>query len=388
MATRFFYSYVIEMLGNLDYCFISNVDLSGNILNDIHIIKLVELLRNHPEVITLNLADNGTRDDGAIALAEKTTLATLNLHDNEIGYDGIKALSRNTTLTNLNLSLNKAGNIGAIELAKNITITTLILSYNEIRDDGAIVLAKNTIIINLNLSGNEIGDDGAIALAANTTLINLNLLDNVVGNIGAIVLAGNTTITTLDLSYNPIGDTGTIALTANTILTTLHLFGIKIRDGRTIPLAENSTITTLNSINDETEDDETDQKIVWYIETRSRKRYEALKWAMQQMLNNQHNWQTQQVPNTKKTAQEIIQQHKNIDNIKIIIEGIKAQNNLLLAFVGAGRSKKPLDKSLSGEISKFFWPDLRRKDLSGNNLSDNGLNRYENIVKRVLSPRY
>ena len=94
---------------------------------------------------------------------------------------------------------------------------------------------------------------------------------------------------------------------------------------------------------------------------------------MQQMLDNQHNWQVRQVPNTKQTAQEIIQQHKNIDNVKSIIEGIKAQNNLLLAFVGASRSNKPLIKSVSGEISKFFLPDLRRKDLRGNDLSDNGL---------------
>jgi len=259
---RLFYKYVIEILSNLDYCFISNIDLSGQILNDKHIIKLVELLLRHPEVTSLNLSDNGTGDDGATALAEKTTLAILNLSDNEIG------------------------------------------------------------------------DKGAIALA------------------------GNHTLTALDLSYNQIGYDGAIALEANTII---DLF------------------------DDQIEDDETDQGIVWYVENRFRKRYEALKWSMQQMLDNQHNWQVQQVPNTKQTAQEIIQQHKNIDNVKSIIEGIKAQNNLLLAFVGAGRSNKPLIKSVSGEISKFFLPDLRRKDLRGNDLSDNGLHRYENTVKRHLN---
>jgi len=57
---RLFYKYVIEILSNLDYCFISNIDLSGQILNDKHIIKLVELLLRHPEVTSLNLSDNGT----------------------------------------------------------------------------------------------------------------------------------------------------------------------------------------------------------------------------------------------------------------------------------------------------------------------------------------
>lgn len=215
-------------------------------LNDSDIPAIIKVLDQHKEIIYLSAERNSISDEGATALAKRTTLRQINLEFNLIGDLGAIELAKNFRLHKLNLGWNyRIGDVGARALAGNTSLDDLDLQHNRIGNAGAIALANNISIRWLYLDDNKIGDEGAKAFMNNTNIESLDLESNQISDEGAVALSSNTTIETLDLGHNHISDNGAIAFAKNDKLQRLSLDHNQIGDRGAIQLAKNSTLEYL-----------------------------------------------------------------------------------------------------------------------------------------------
>ena len=245
---------------------ISNLDLSGVIIDDPGATSLSQALAVNSSLTSLNLTVNGIGDSGATslsqALAVNSSLTSLDLSGNSIGASGATSLSQalatNSSLTSLNLRGNDIVAAGDTSLSQalptNSSLTILDLSKNSIGSSGATslsqALATNSSLTSLNLSYNTIVSSGATslsqALRTNSSLTSLNLRKNTIGLSGATSLSQalevNSTLTSLDLSQNWISDSGAAsfsqALATNCSLTSLNLRHNKIGDSGATSLSQ------------------------------------------------------------------------------------------------------------------------------------------------------
>lgn len=237
------------------------LDLSFSSLTDKDMPAIVDFLKKHREIISLNLAGNkkltaagiiplayidsltelnlarfskdcknnicegGLEAKDILAFANNKNLKTLNLDMHSIGDEGAIALAKNIYLTHLDLSSNGISDIGGIALAHNTTLKALSLWSNNIGLETANAFAKNQTLQKLSLKQNNISDEGAVALAKNVSLISLNLAATHVTDVGTVALARNQTLKKLDLCWNHISLNGAVALATNKTLVSLSLCG-------------------------------------------------------------------------------------------------------------------------------------------------------------------
>jgi hypothetical protein len=223
--------------------------VEGNVLNlenyrvtheDISIIK--SFIREHPEVTSLNLANNNIGPKGVEKLAKSKTfsnLTSLNLANNNIGPKGVEKLAKSKTFSNL---------------------TSLDLADNHIGDEGAGKLVESRTLSNLtslDLADNHIGDEGAGKLVESRTLSNLtslDLADNHIGDEGAGKLVESRTfsnLTSLNLAYNNIKPKGVKKLLESKTLsnlTSLDLYWNKINDEAVNYIATSETLKNLTTL--------------------------------------------------------------------------------------------------------------------------------------------
>eukprot|EP01006_Ploeotia_vitrea_P066755 TRINITY_DN95620_c0_g1_i1.p1 TRINITY_DN95620_c0_g1~~TRINITY_DN95620_c0_g1_i1.p1 ORF type:complete len:451 (-),score=38.13 TRINITY_DN95620_c0_g1_i1:120-1472(-) len=132
---------------------ITHLDLSHNKIDDGGIKALATLLiRKKQTIVSLNLADNNMRCEGAKSLGRNlkgnTTLTDLNIRLNRIGDDGGKffldGIKENTALQEVNMSSNDLGAEFVKTLAEllrtNTTLTKLDITANSYGEDGGKVL--------------------------------------------------------------------------------------------------------------------------------------------------------------------------------------------------------------------------------------------------------
>lgn len=160
---------------------------------------------------------NGIGDEGAIALAQNTTLQHLVLIAEDLTPISMAAFAQNTTLKSLNLDFNRElGDEGLLQLSSgNSQLEKLVMGICNIGDEGVNNLAHMKQLKNLTLLGNHIGDKGAHTLSQNTTLRKLILMGNEISDAGAVSLSQNTTLEYLSLLFNKIGFIGVRALKNN-----------------------------------------------------------------------------------------------------------------------------------------------------------------------------
>lgn len=82
------------------------LDLSCRRLRDADMPKLIEFLKQHAEIRSLNLNNNWITSRGARVLAFLNTIISLDLGGNYVGDEGAKALALNNTITSLDLRSN------------------------------------------------------------------------------------------------------------------------------------------------------------------------------------------------------------------------------------------------------------------------------------------
>lgn len=151
---------------------------------------IVPYLREHPEIVTLDLSGNQITGRGLAMIAALESITTLDVSDNNIGPDGGPPVAANRSIINLYIRGNKLGDEGIVAVAANQTIVLLDAGSNRIKDAGIRALAANTTIRSLILADRYketesifaspprytlISADTAKALAANTTLIYLDI---------------------------------------------------------------------------------------------------------------------------------------------------------------------------------------------------------------------
>lgn len=159
----------------------------------------------------------GIGDEGAIALAQNTTLQHLILIAEDLTPLSMAAFAQNTTLKSLNLDFNRElGDEGLLQLSSgNSQLEKLVMGICNIGDEGVNNISHMKQLNNLSLLGNHIGDKGAHTLSQNTTLRKLILMGNEIGDAGAVSLSQNTTLEYLSLIFNNIGFIGVRALKNN-----------------------------------------------------------------------------------------------------------------------------------------------------------------------------
>lgn len=241
----------------------SVLDLSYGSLEDKDMPGIIEFLKNHPEITSLNLEGNGELTGvGLIPLASIETILNLNLARNHkdcpngvciggLEAKDVTAFANNKSLKILNLDMHSIDDDGAIALAKNTTLEKLYVSSNNIKDVGGVALAQNRTLKELSLWANdEVGLQTAEALAKNRTLRKLNLKQTSIPDQGAIALAENVILKQLNLSATDVTDIGTAALAKNQTLQRLDLCWSHIGLNGALALAANKTLVSVSLCGD------------------------------------------------------------------------------------------------------------------------------------------
>jgi len=173
--------------------------------------------------------DNQIDDNGALFLADISSITDLNLAKNQIGDTGAKHIST-IKLTSLDLSENSIGEMGAQEISNIESLTSLNLASNQIGIEGARLISGMPEITNLNLANNQIRLDGTRHITNMQKLTTLDLSENQIGDAGAQEISKIRGLTTLNLNANQIGDAGAQYISHMQGLTTLDLRSNQITD--------------------------------------------------------------------------------------------------------------------------------------------------------------
>ena len=109
-----------------------SINLSYLYLGNLKVLKLLEELKKHPEVTSLDLSANNITNEVIPSLCANPHLFEIKLASNRLNDDVGKDFKNSKTLEILDLSNNFLGNPCVEFLAKNQSITVLDLSYNNI----------------------------------------------------------------------------------------------------------------------------------------------------------------------------------------------------------------------------------------------------------------
>lgn len=129
---------------------LQELKLNLSYLSDVDVPLICNYLKNHPEIVTLNIWGNKISSEGAKELAAITTLRTLIIGFNDIGVEGAKAIAVNKNITNLNVAHSNIESEGVTALLANTTLTSLdIRTCGVEAKDVVNALKSNQRIINL-----------------------------------------------------------------------------------------------------------------------------------------------------------------------------------------------------------------------------------------------
>ena len=211
---------------SLQWCCISVLILSHNIIGDDGARAIAHALRGCEVLSVLDLSGNGIQDAGTEALSEvlrSCKLQRLSLASNYMGPSGALAVAGvlkhvYKSLDTLDLSYNRLGDVGAACLAGGLKqcscLKQLHLECNFVGDCGAMALARClqtcNQLTNLNLSDNKIGDSGALCLGNYlkdcSCLHTLRLNNNLISGCGAVGVAEGVKhckcLNTLEIGWN------------------------------------------------------------------------------------------------------------------------------------------------------------------------------------------
>ena len=195
-----------------EFCVITNLNLTGNILNKKCADKIGELLPL-TKVTELDLFNDKINDAVVASLCQALQTPTCKV-------------------TTLYLGLNQITDAGVVNISVALQtatckVTTLDLSGNQITDAGVVSLCQalqtpTCKVTTLDLSWNQITDAGVVSLCqalqtptckVTTLYLGLNqITDAGVVNISVALQTATCKVTTLDLSWNQITDAGVVSL--------------------------------------------------------------------------------------------------------------------------------------------------------------------------------
>ncbi|MFY0479379.1 leucine-rich repeat domain-containing protein [Achromobacter marplatensis] len=141
---------------------------------------LEALVKQCPNIQSLNLRNNILDEDAVAVLQRFEKLTELDLTASKIANEGIKEVAKITNLTSLKVGNCDISDYGAMELPKLVNLSTLDLSGNFIGCAGAAEVAKLLELTELNMSTTDIFFDGVRALAALPNLRTLDLSDHII----------------------------------------------------------------------------------------------------------------------------------------------------------------------------------------------------------------
>ncbi len=190
----------------LEHCKkLRSLDLSGNYIDDRGAIAIAEALKDHTNLLELDMSSDAITSEGVTALSQVIkcnhlqhiglsycksfpkslidvmcgdSLHTLCLSDNELGVDGMASLSvglkKCKQLVKLDISHNNTGTRGLVFLEEGLQHCTnlqeLDLSRNNITSDGvahiSAIMKYCKYLRHLNISRNSISVDGAAVLVS------------------------------------------------------------------------------------------------------------------------------------------------------------------------------------------------------------------------------
>ena len=236
---------------------VTELDLEGNLLNDIGIEDLGIILRGNTNIEHLNLSCNQFSSKGIIAIGNlldaNKTLTVLSLSRNKLTDTDLELLcssleDSNSNLKTLDLSYNcftpQVGKTLGEFLSKDIGLKDLRIAGNNLGPTGMSPifegLLRNNSLEKLDIACNEVSDKGIKILAQmnclGRSLKQLDLSDNFVTLKGmrhfVSALDGNHSLTVLRLDNNQIGTNGLILLLEslleqlNETLSHLHVKGV------------------------------------------------------------------------------------------------------------------------------------------------------------------
>ena len=212
---------------------VRNVSLRDNRMRGKGSSTIIESLRDHSELVTLDLSTNHLGRLGMLSLSRNMirfqSLKSLDLSRNKINDHDIeiftKVMNDASDLESLNLSDNNIASDGAVAVGKSLNtcnnLQMLDLSWNAIRGKGVAVIGEslvtNTALTDLRVAWNAFGgstnfDIWAQVFEFNTTLCSLDLRHNGIDERNCIVISENlkwnVTIQKLYLDDNPLGPVG------------------------------------------------------------------------------------------------------------------------------------------------------------------------------------
>jgi len=243
----------------LSYNKLEEVYLSGNSLQEVGMIKIVEALHSNSSLKMFDISHNKINgkvvNSIAAALANKTKLEKLYLNENNLQSEDIIKITNklcSTVLRIFNISQNicdstAANNIGSI-IMKNTQLEELHLGKNMIRTNGIIKMLSSLHITALkvfDISNNEISSKAAVdiahVLSEQDKLEMLNLAGNELQDGLAIIvkkLKCYSTLKILDISNNNASiktiDCIAIILCFQSKLEKLYLGGNNVENPKTI----------------------------------------------------------------------------------------------------------------------------------------------------------
>ena len=243
----------------LSYNKLEEVYLSGNSLQEVGMIKIVEALHSNSSLKVFDISHNKINgkvvNSIAAALANKTKLEKLYLNENNLQSEDIIKITNklcSTVLRIFNISQNicdstAANNIGSI-IMKNTQLEELHLGKNMIRTNGIIKMLSSLHITALkvfDISNNEISSKAAVdiahVLSEQDKLEMLNLAGNELQDGLAIIvkkLKCYSTLKILDISNNNASiktiDCIAIILCFQSKLEKLYLGGNNVENPKTI----------------------------------------------------------------------------------------------------------------------------------------------------------
>ena len=267
------------------------LDLCGNNFGTQGAIKILKALKNHSNLIHLNIENNNidgstVADDLAAVLSHNKDLQKLYLGDVKLKSAGIfkiqNALQHTSKLIVFSLSNNNIDYVAADSVTKvlscNEDMQELYLARNNLQAHGIIKITRalhNTSSLKVfNVSNNNISDKAANDIAAvlshNNKLEVLNVRNNKLETAGIIkivkALKNASCLTVLDISGNNIDSDAAndiaIVLSCNCKLKRLYLQGSNLKVDGVIKIAKGlrgtASLITLNVSNNDISDEAAD----------------------------------------------------------------------------------------------------------------------------------
>ncbi|HKO57436.1 MAG TPA: C45 family autoproteolytic acyltransferase/hydrolase [Thermoanaerobaculia bacterium] len=145
---------------------------------------LLPLLRDLPDLRTVQLAGTNVGDEALAQLAGLTRLEQLGLKGTRVTDAGLVHVGRLTNLINLNLSDTQVTDAGLAQLGKLSRLETISLANDAITDAGLAHIAKLTNVAGLVLTGTKVTDAGLEQLKPLGRMTKLNVSKTAVTEAG------------------------------------------------------------------------------------------------------------------------------------------------------------------------------------------------------------